>query len=502
MTGPCIVGVDCSTTGVKAVVFDAAGECVAQGRADLELSMPHPGRHEQDPAAWWTGTLDALRGALATVEKSRVAAIAVSHQRESFACLRADRTPLRPAVLWLDSRAGDQVVAYGADWVHELTGKPPDVTPALYKLLWLREHEPSTLDSAARVVDVAAYLLHELTGRWVTSWGSADPLGLLDMRTFRYAPEVLALTGLREDQLPELVAPGAVVGTLTDGLAAELGLNPVPVVASVGDGQAAGLGANVLDADAAYLNLGTAIVSGTHADEYRHAKAFRTLASPLAGAYTLETLLSSGTYLVRWFVRRFGGNPSGVPDPELQAAVAELPPGADGLLTLPYWNCAQTPHWDPFASGAVIGWRGVHGPEHLYRSLLEAVAFELRVQAEGVHAERGTPIRRYFAMGGGSTSPLWTQMIADVTGAAVTVCADTETTALGAAVQGAAALGLHGGSGHDAVRASAAAMARFAHTVEPGLNAAPYEPLFEIYQGLYEQLAQTFAALHELREAG
>jgi xylulokinase len=499
-SGPYVIGVDCSTTGVKAAVFAADGECVAQGRATLDLAMPHPGWHEQDPRDWWAGTHEALRDAFSRIDSSRVSAISVSHQRESFACLRADGTPLRPAVLWLDSRAGDQVVAHGADWVHELSGKPPDVTPALYKLLWLREHEPSTLDDAKRVVDVACYLTHELTGRWATSWGSADPLGLLDMRTFTWSPKLLALTGLAEEQLPELLEPGAVAGELRPELAGELGLpGPVPVVLSIGDGQAAGLGANVLDADSAYLNLGTAIVSGTHAAEYRFSRAFRTLASPLAGAYTLETLLSSGTYLVRWFVQRFSGDDSGVPDPALQRAAAELPPGADGLLTLPYWNCAQTPHWDPFASGAVIGWRGVHGPAHLYRSLLEAVAFELRVQAEGVHAERGSPIRRYLAMGGGSGSPLWTQMVADVTGSPVTVCADTEITALGAAVQAAAATGLHGGSGHDAVRASAAAMARFSHTVEPGPAAAAYEPMFPIYRKLYGQLAETFAELYQVR---
>ena len=494
--GPYLVGVDCSTTAAKAAVFTPAGECVALGKAALELSLPHPGWHEQDPRQWWTAVKQALAAALTEVDSSAVAAIAVSHQRESFACLGADGTPLRPAPLWLDARAGEQVRMHGTDRVHEVSGKPPDITPGLYKLLWLREHEPAAIDGAARVCDVGAYLIHQLTGRWATSWGSADPLGMLDMRSFEYASELLGLVGLAERQLPELLPPGSVAGQVREALAGELGLRgAVPVVATVGDGQAAGLGADVLEQGDAYLNMGTAIASGTYSADYRYAGAFRTLAGPLAGSYTLETLLSSGTYLVDWFVRRFADEPSGVPPEQLQQAAAALRPGADGLVTLPYWNCAQTPYWDPSASGAVVGWRGVHGQAHFYRSLLESVAFELRLQAKALHAQRGVPIARYFAMGGGSRSALWMQMVADVTGAEVSVCKETETTALGAAIQAAAAVGAHGGTGADALRASAKEMAAFSHTVEPGSDAAAYAPLFEIYEGLYGQLKDSFARL-------
>src|SRR5690606_25540981 len=131
------------------------------------------------------------------------------------------------------------------------------------------------------------------------------------------------------------------------------------------------------------------------------------------------------------------------PDPKLQAEAARIGPGADGLLTLPYWNCAQTPHWDPFASGATIGWRGSHGPAHLYRSLLEGVAFELRLQWNGVGVELGHPVERFLAVGGGAKSPLWSQIVADVTGVPVTACREPETSALGAAALAAAATGLH-----------------------------------------------------------
>jgi xylulokinase len=493
VSGDLVVGIDCSTTAAKAIVFDAGGAALASGRSELRLEMPRPGWHEQDPRWWWDAVRLATAEALAQVDASRIAAVAISHQRETFACLDAAGEPLRPAPLWLDARAGEQVRELGTERVHELSGKPPDVTPALYKLAWLRRYEPAALDRAAHITDVHGYLVHRLTGRHATSWASADPLGLLDMRRFGWAGELLDLVGISEEQLPEPVAPGEVLGEVTPPVAAQLGLpGPVPVVAGAGDGQAAGLAACAVDPGTAYLNLGTAVVSGTHAEEYLWSRAFRTLASPIAGAYTAETLLSSGTYLVRWFGERFGtGDP--VPAEELQREAAALPAGAEGLLTLPYWNTAQTPYWDPFASGAVVGWRGVHGPAHLYRSLLEGVAFELRLQGEGVAEALGRPIARYLAMGGGTRSPLWLQLVADITGTPVTVCGETEATALGAAVLAATGAGLH-----PDVRTAAQAMASFGGTREPRADVrARYDRLFAAYRRLYPQLAEVMSVLGE-----
>lgn len=493
-----VIGVDCSTTATKAVVFDARGRAVAEARRTFPLSRPRPGWHEQSARDWWTCTAETIAEVASSVDADAIAAIGLTHQRETFVCLDGAGRELRPAILWLDGRASEQIARAGTDEVHRLSGKPPDVTPAFYKLLWLRDHEPDVLDAASRVVDVAAYLAHELTGEWRTSWASADPLGLVDMSGFTWSPTLLDAVGLSTGQLPELVAPGSSLGPLRDEVAARLGLRAgIPVVAGAGDGQCAGLGAGVTEAGLMYANMGTAVAAGTWSADYRWSRAFRTLGGPLPGTYTLETLLSSGTYLVSWFQDTFGA-PS-VDDLDLsaedvlEAAAARLGPGADGLMVLPYWNAAQTPYWDPHARGAVIGWSGYHRKRHLYRALLEAVAFELRLTTEGVVADTGIAIDRYRAMGGGSRSPLWTQIVADVTGRHVDVCAETETTALGAGMLAAAAVGL---DDTDDVAATARRMAHLGTTVEPDpATRARYDDLYAVYGRIYPAVKDLFAPL-------
>jgi len=227
---PLVVAVDCSTTSAKAIVWDASGARVASASAPLPLSTPQPGYGEQDPTDWWSATAEAIRSAVASVDADRIVAVSVTHQRESFACLDDRGEAVRPAMLWLDVRAREQVERFGTDRVHALTGKPANPTPAWYKLLWIAEHEPETLARTRRIVDVHGYLVQRMTGLWVTSIASADPLGLVDLATGDYSNELLDAAGIRREQLCDLVDPGARVGALTASAAAELGLRADTVV--------------------------------------------------------------------------------------------------------------------------------------------------------------------------------------------------------------------------------------------------------------------------------
>ena len=502
------LSVDCSTTAAKAVVFDSHGQTVAAASAPLALSQPEPGRYEQDAEDWWTATSSAIRDVVSQVEAARIVSLCLTHQRESFVCLDPDGIALRPAILWADGRAGAQIAALGSQAVHQLSGKPPDVTPAIYKLAWLREHEPAVLRDAVRVGDVQAYLTWKLTGRWATSHASADTLGLLDLRGLTWSPVLLGMAGVRGEQLPQLCAAGEESGRLLPTVAAQLGLRvlpdgtQVPVIAGIGDGQAAGIGADVTRPGSAYLNLGTSMVLGVQTDSYQCDPAFRTLAGVVPGTYTLETILNSAAYLAGWFREQFGDPAlAGAPDPALEASAAALPPGAEGLLTLPYWNAAQTPYWDADARGATVGWHGGHTPAHMYRSILEAVGFELRLHLEGLERATGQPVLTLRAMGGGSRSALWTQIVADISQRPVLIGERDEVSALGAAVIARAADDAGGpGSFSDRITSAAAAMAGPSRTVKPRLEvAADYDRLFAAYRLLYPQLKPVFAALAAAR---
>jgi len=495
--GALVLAVDCSTTAAKAVVVDGTGTPVASASTPLSLDRPGPGRHEQDAADWWQATRRSTREAVRALDDpGRVAAACLTHQRESFVCLDDQGDPLRPAILWLDSRAGAEIADLGSDRVLALSGKPPDTTPAIYKLAWLSRHEPEVLAGAARVAEVhgylAAHLTGRLTGRWSTSTASADSLGLLDLRAGTWSDELLSLAGVRPDQLPELVPPGQLLGEITAEMATDLGLRrPIPLIAGLGDGQAAGLGAGVVEPGTAYLNLGTSMVLGTPSPDYLTGTAFRTLAGAPAGTFVLETVLNAAAYLADWFRGELGTTGDAAPDPALEAAAAGIPPGADGLLVVPYWNAAQTPYWDAAARGVILGLTGAHTRAHVYRALLEGVAFELRLHLEGLEAATRTPITSIRAMGGGSRSPVWAQIVADVTGRELRLCAGEEISARGAAVLAWAGAGLGGDVGE-----VSRAMAALAGTVTPEeARAAHYARLFTVQREIYPRLREVFGAL-------
>lgn len=494
-----VIGVDCSTTASKAVVWDKSGRAVASGRRGYGLNHVRSGWVEQNAPDWWTATSGAIAEAVLMVGAQRIAAIAITHQRETFVCLDKAGEPIRPAITWMDTRATAEVESFGTPDVHRITGKPPNPTPAWYKLLWLKRHEPETIARTAHVVDVAGYLVQKLTGVWATSWACADPLGLIDLQRFDYDDGLLATAGLSRQQVSRLLPPGAVAGQLTTSAGVLLGLpEGLPVVVGAGDGQSAGLGCNVTKPGRAYLNLGTGVVSGVYAAEYSHDTAYRTMGGPVPGTYILETFIGGGTQNIVWFIENFAGSernaaPSKTPEQILEAAAIDVPIGASGLLCLPYWTGAMTPYWDGHARGAFVGLSGLHGKAHMYRAILEGIALEQRLLTNGVEAASGCSITEILILGGGSRSPLWCQIIADALGRAVKLVREQESTALGAGIHAAVAAGFYGD-----IRAAADGMTGIESVFEPDASAhGRYSEIFDAYLDIYPSLRSTFRLIAE-----
>ena len=405
-----VLGIDCSTTACKAIAWDAAGRAVAEGRSAIALDNPEPGAWQQDAEQWWTATCEACRAL--NVDRGRIAALCVTNQRETFVVTDDDGVPKHPALVWMDARCREQVAKaaedLGRDRLHAISGKPASTTPSFYKLLYLLEREPSLRGAA--VLDVHAYVVRRLTGVAATSLAAADPSGLVDMEQRAWSEELCHYAGLTPAQLPALFEPGEAIGELSQTAAAATGLSRgLPVIAGAGDGQCAGLGAGIADAGRAYLNLGTAIVSGVLSGEYRTDNAFRTLYAA-SGGYFLETDLQGGTFTLTWLSETFLGGAHSIA--ELAADAERVARGSEGLLVLPYWNGVMNPYWDDAAGGVVVGLRGHHTPAHLYRAVLEGIAMEQRLHTRGVEAATA-PIAELVVMGGGSQSDLWCQVIAD-----------------------------------------------------------------------------------------
>jgi sugar (pentulose or hexulose) kinase len=503
-----VLGLDSSTTSCKAVVWDCAGQPVSVGRAAHTIEMPRPGWHEQSAESWWTAACTAILEALRAVDPSRLAALCITHQRETFVVLDENDLPLRPAILWMDERCRSLLPAIendlGRERIHQWIGKPLSGNLTLGKIAWIKQNEPEVFWRAARYLDVAAYLNFRLIGQYRTGWGCADPTGLFDLRHNQWCIEILSYLEINTDQLPEAYPPGSVLGEVTPAASAACGLPAgLPVVAGVGDGQSAGLGANITHPSRAYISLGTSVLSGTFSEHYAIDRAFRTLYGGIPGSYLLETALLGGAYTINWFLDTFwaGMNNPGEPVNEayFERLVQALPPGAGGLMLVPYWNSAMNPYWDASASGIVAGWRGYHRPEHLYQAILEGIAYELRLSIEGVETALPAPIELLVATGGGAQSKVWLQIIADVTGKPIYLSHTHETAALGAGILAAAAAGLF-----PDIATAAAAMT----TIQPAPVAVPdgprhdrYTRLYnEVYRHLFPALQQHLHKLTELTE--
>lgn len=487
-----VLGLDCSTTSTKAIAFDRNGAIAALAAEPIPLLSPRPDYYEQDPDDWWRSAQKALRAITRRIDPARITALAISNQRETFVPLNKDGKHLRPAIVWLDERCKDEVEPFAAKIgkrrIHRITGKPADYAPVVYRLAWMKKHEPVLFRQIGMICDVHTYMVWKFTDSFKTSWASADPLGLYDLQRKKWSSPIVGALDLKEGQLPETFRPGTILGGLSERASRATGLvRGTPVIAGGGDGQVAGLGSNVLTSKRAYLNLGTAVVAGVYGTQYRTSNAFRTMGSCSEVGYYYECSLRAGTFSIDWFVKKVLKI-----DPLKQRGIYQrlereakgVPAGSDGLLYLPYLCGVMNPYWDIRARGALVGLSSSHTRGHIYRSILEGIAFEQRFAIESVEEEMGTTIREFVAIGGGATSKLWCKILADVSGKRICIPETTEASALGAAIAAAVGAGWYA-----TFKEAAAAMTGIRKTINPdSRNHKRYTKLFERYKEIYRGL--------------
>ncbi len=493
-----VVGIDSSTQSTKAIAWTKTGEFVAEGRCPIDLLNPQLYRFEQNSRDWWDSCRVALRQLTEQVKSERIAGISISNQRETVAFVDDGGQDIRPAIVWLDERSRKQVeelaLNIGADIIHDITGRPSDITPVLYRLVWLKENEPQAFSNTKFFVDVQAYLVFQLSGQWNTGWFSADPMGYFNIRKKEYSSKLLNYMELPVDRFPQAFAPGTKIGSITGEAAGQTGLLPdTPIFAGGGDGQCAGLGTACITSDQAYINLGTAVVSGVWSPQCLNSKAWRTEIAATGDGYILETCLRSGAFLINWFVDQFvpGERSEKGFFKKLEQEAQNLPIGSDGLITLPYWSGVMNPHWNPNGRGCFIGLGGDHTPVHLYRSILEGMCLDQAQATAGVENETGLQVERFVAIGGGASSPLWTQMLADSTGKRVAISETVEASALGAAM-----IAGYGAGWFESIREAAESMSGETTAIEPNPKfRQTWNELLEIYRQIFPDNEKTFNSL-------
>ena len=491
-----VIGIDTSTTATKAVLIGPDGAVVGIGVAEYGYDVPRPLWSEQDPELWWEGTASAIRSVLAEtrVPVGDIAAIGLTGQMHGLVLLDADGLVLRPAILWNDQRTGaacDEIRrAVGPERLIEVTGN--DALPGFTapKLVWVRDHEPDVWTRIAHVLLPKDYVRLRLTGTHALDKADGAGTLLFDLAARDWSPEVVAALGIDPAWLPPTFEGPEVTGVLTATAAAATGLRAgIPVVAGGGDQSANAVGVGAVAPGVVALSLGTSgVVFATTESPIRDPRGqVHAFCHAVPARWHLMTVMLSAAGSLRWFRDTLApGEDFGA----LVGPAAEVPAGSDGLLFLPYLTGERSPHPDPLARGAFVGLTVTHDRRHLTRAVLEGVAFGLR---DGLDLMIGAGMpapAQVRASGGGTASPLWRQILADVLGAEVATVSTTEGAAYGAGL-----LATVGAGWFDSVEAAAAAFVSATPVASPGPDVERYATMHERYRELYPALAPTFHRL-------
>lgn len=499
---PYILAHDLGTTGNKASLFDAHGVLVSSALAAYPTRYPQPNWAEQEPEDWWRAVIAATRQLLTQsgIDAGQIAAVTLCGQMMGCVALGADGNPLRSCIIWADQRAqaeADQIAAAcGATEVYRVTGHRPSPAYSAPKILWLRAHQPDLYARAVCFLQPKDFVIYRLTGARVTDYSDASGTLLFDLHTRTWHEPFLRSLDLPIEKLPTPHASTTTVGTVTPAAAEATGLAAgTRVIVGGGDGACAGVGAGVVTPGSAYCYIGTSAWISISSDAPVIDPAARTVTfhhlHPTRYCPMGTMQAAGGAREWAWtHLRSQGVDPDALED--LDQAAAQVPPGAGGVIFLPYLLGERSPHWNPLARAAWLGMAMSTGKAELARAVLEGVALNLRLildtlrsQVQGIDAIR--------LIGGGSRSPLWRQILADCWRAPVqTLALKTEATAWGAAVAGGVGAGIY-------TWEIAAHQAQVIETVEPNPAFVPiYDELAEIYADSYAALSPIYDRLGQM----
>lgn len=513
MAGETILAIDNGTQSVRALLFDLQGNLIARSRIVIEpYYSSEPGWAEQDPQVFWRAICDACQQLwqMPGVRKDSLAGVTVTTQRGTVINVDRQGNPLRPAIIWLDQRRTSGLKPVGGPWglAFRLAGMAETVAylQAEAEANWIRTNQPEVWEKTHKYLYLSGYLVHRLTGCFRDSVGSQVGYQPFDYRLLRWAASwdwKWQAVPMPKEFMPELVAPASILGEITAEAAAETGIPAgLPLIASAADKACEVIGAGCLTPEVACISYGTtATINTTHTKYLEIIPLIPPYPAAVPGAYSLELGITRGFWMVSWFRREFGMNEErlaqerGVePEALFDDLVNSVPPGSMGLMLQPFWSPGiKVP--GPEAKGAVIGFGDVHTRAHLYRSILEGLAYALREGAERTQKRSGVPIREVRVAGGGSQSDAALQITADIFGLPTVRPHVFEASGLGAAINGAVGLKLH-----PDFKTAVAAMTRNGRVFEPvPAQHKIYDELYKrVYLKMYDRLRPLYQEIREI----
>lgn len=497
-----LLAIDNGTQSIRALVFNPRGNLIAKQRIPIEpYYSTAPGLAEQDPEVFWRAVCEACQGLWAQgVDKSSLAAVALTTQRSTIINVDKNGKPLRPAIIWFDQRRTEGLKPVGGLWgvAFAVVGASETVAylQAEAEANWIRTHQPEVWKETHKYLFLSGYLTYRLVGQFVDS--VACQVGYV---TFDYKAQTWAkpwdwkwqAVPIEKRILPDLVPAASPLGMISAEAASATGLpQGLPLIAAAADKATEVLGAGCMEPHMGCLSYGTTVtINTTHKKYIEVIPLLPPYPAAVPGQYSFEIQVQRGYWMVTWFKHEFGlrelkiADERGIePEDLFDELVHSVPPGSDGLVLQPYWSPGlRFP--GPEARGAIIGFSDVHTRAHIYRAILEGLAYAMREGAERTAKRSGIPVTELRVAGGGSQSDAALQLTADVFGLPASRPHVYEASGLGAAIDAAVGAGIHPDF-PTAIRE----MTHVRETFEPDANAhMRYDDLYHgVYKKMYERL--------------
>lgn len=490
------LGIDIGTTSTVGILIETDGRVLATTMRPVDLSSPRPGWAEEDPEQWWANCGAIVPELLRESDLSApdIAAVGVTGMLPAVVLLDADGTVIRPSIQQSDGRTGAEVDELRRE-VDEVgfvrrTGNGINQQLVAAKVRWLARHEPENRARIDTCFGSYDFINFRLTGERTVEQNWALEAGFVDLATGAVADDLIGLAGLRSDQVPPVRQSSDIVGTVTAEAAKATGLAPgTPVVAGCADHVASAYAAGIVGPGDVLLKFGGAGDILLATDEPRPDPRLFLDHHIVPGRFMPNGCMACSGSLLNWVARELG---AGLSHADLDALAADLPPGADGLVMLPYFLGEKTPIHDASARGTLIGLGLHHRIGHIWRAALEAVVMGFRHHVE-VCREIGHPVTRLVASDGGARSRVWMQIAADALARPVHLLEGHPGSCLGAAYV--AAVGVGAVKDWDGITK----FVRPAGAIEPvTANIARYDAVYDVYRELYRVLKPIYPRLSEL----
>lgn len=504
--GTYILAHDLGTSGNKATLYDFEGRLKASALSEYRTYYGAANEVEQDPQDWWRAVCVSTKELIEKAGISAADIACVCFSGQMMGCLPVDSggTPLRRSIIWADMRAVEQSrymeKALGMETVYKITGHRISPSYSAAKLLWVRDNEPDVYARTCKVLHAKDYILHKLTGRFVTDYSDASGMNLFDIDKKAWDDGILHELGISPSLLPEAHPSTDIAGAVTPGAAAETGLlEGTPVVIGGGDGCCAATGAGVVEEGRTYNVIGSSswIALATKRPIYdAEMRTFNWVHLDPALYSPCGTMQAAG-YSLNWLKntlctleeRMAVENNASVYD-LINEAVASSPPGANGLIFLPYLLGERSPRWNPDAQGAFLGLRMTTAKGDICRAVLEGVGYNLKAILDIF--DNASPVDKVVVIGGGACNRTWLQILSDIWKKPLLVPKYLEeATSMGAAVCGGVGIGALPGFSW---------VEHFNPIVEEihprAGNAMIYDKLYALFNESYERLAPLFAMWH------